>query len=110
MNQQTIEEGKTNAIISYLTIFGTIIAFFLNNERKNEYASFHIRQALGLWLTFFALGYIVGMFDSWLMTLGFWMFFGILFIYGFVNAIAGKAQAVPLVGELYQRLFANFGR
>jgi len=110
MTEQTINEGKSNAIISYLTIFGTIIAYFLNNEKKNEFASFHIRQALGLWLTFFALGYIVGIFDSWFMTLGFWMFFGILFIYGFINALAGKAQAVPLVGELFQRLFANFGK
>ena len=110
MTVQDINDGKSNAIISYLTIFGTIIAFYLNNEKKNAFASFHIRQALGLWLTFFVLGYIVGNFDSWLITFGFYMFFGVLFIYGFINAVSGKAQTVPLVGDLYQKWFSSLGR
>ncbi|MGZ0017882.1 DUF4870 domain-containing protein [Yeosuana sp. AK3] len=109
MSNQAIEEGKTTAIISYLTIIGSIIAILLNNDKKNPFASFHTRQAFGLWLTFFLLGYAVGSFDSWLITLGFWMFFGVLFIYGFINALAGKQQTVPLVGEFYQKLFASIG-
>ncbi|GAA3589117.1 hypothetical protein Q4Q39_14420 [Flavivirga amylovorans] len=110
MTEQDIEKGKTNAIISYLTIFGTIIAFYLNNENKSEFASFHIRQALGLWLTFFALGYIIGIFDSWTISLGFYLFFSVLFIYGFINAVGKKAQMVPLLGALYQKLFTNLGK
>ncbi|WP_147677993.1 hypothetical protein [Algibacter pacificus] len=110
MTAQDIETGRKNAIISYLTIFGTIIAYYLNNENKSEFASFHIRQALGLWLTFFALGYIVGSFDSWLVSMGFYIFFAVLFVFGFTNAISKKAQAVPLVGDLYQKLFANLGK
>lgn len=110
MTEQEIEAGRNNAIISYLTIFGTIIAFYLNNEHKNKFASFHIRQALGLWLTFFALGYIIGSFDSWAISLGFYLFFAVLFIYGFTNAIGRKVQSVPLVGDLYQKIFANLGK
>ena len=110
MTKQDIEVGRRNAIISYLTIFGTIIAFYLNNENKSEFASFHIRQALGLWLTFFALGYIIGSFDSWTISLGFYLFFAVLFIYGFGSALGRKAQAVPLVGNLYQKIFANLGK
>ena len=34
------EEGKTPAIVAYLTIIGTIIAYFMNNENKNPFASF----------------------------------------------------------------------
>jgi len=33
MENQDISEGKNIAVISYLTIFGTIIAFFLNNDK-----------------------------------------------------------------------------
>jgi len=110
MTDETILEGRSYAIISYITIIGTIIAFFINNDKKNDFASFHIRQALGLWLTFFALGYVVGIFDNWLITFAFWLFFGILFIYGFINAVAGKPQAVPIVGEFFQKIFSSIGK
>ncbi|GAA4885517.1 hypothetical protein GCM10023311_05300 [Flaviramulus aquimarinus] len=112
MTKQDIERGRKNAIISYITIIGVIIAYYLNNEDKNKstFASFHIRQSLGLWLTFWALGYIVGSFDSWLVTSSFYLFFAVLFIYGFTNAIGRKAQTVPLVGAFYQKIFANMGK
>ncbi|WP_142786470.1 DUF4870 domain-containing protein [Changchengzhania lutea] len=110
MNEQDVETGKGLAIISYLTIIGTIIAFFMNNDKKNPFTSFHVRQALGLWLTYFILAWVVSWFDSWLATFGFWMFFGVLFIYGFVNAIAGKAQTVPILGDFFQKWFNNIGR
>ena len=110
MTDETILEGRSYAIISYITIIGTIIAFFINNDKKNDFASFHIRQALGLWLTFFALGYVVGIFDNWLITFAFWLFFGILFIYGFINAVAGKPKAVPIVGEFFQKIFSSIGK
>lgn len=111
MTEQDINKGRTHAIISYVTIFGTIIAFYLNNEdaKKSSFASFHVRQALGLWLTFFALGYIVGIYDSWLISSSFYLFFAVLFIYGFTSALSKKATAVPLVGQFYQRIFANLG-
>lgn len=112
MTEQDIERGQKNAIISYITIIGVIIAYYLNNEddKKSAFASFHIRQSLGLWLTFFALGYIIGSFDNWLITSSFYLFFAVLFIYGFTGALAKKTQSVPLVGEFYQKTFENLGK
>jgi uncharacterized membrane protein len=110
MTNQEIEEGKGHAIISYLTIIGTIIAFFMNNDKKNTFASFHTRQALGLWLTYFILAWVVSGFNNWYATLGFWFFFGILFIYGFIHAVMGKPQEVPILGQLFQKWFASIGK
>ena len=110
MTEHYTDEGRKHATISYITIFGTIIAYYLNNDSKNVFASFHIRQALGLWLTFFALGYMVGIFDSWFITSAFYLFFAVLFIFGFVSALNRTTQAVPLVGPLYQKLFTNLGK
>ena len=110
MDQQTIEQGKTLAFISYLTLFGVIIAWVMNMEKRNSFISFHTRQSLGLWLTYMIFGYVVGYFDSWTISIGFWVFFGILFIYGIFSAISGKHNAVPLVGNLYQRIFAAIGK
>jgi uncharacterized membrane protein len=111
MTQQDVDDGKGLAIISYLTIIGTIIAYFMNNDKKSEFTSFHVRQSLGLWLTYFLVGYIlVSPFNSWFITFGFWIFFGVLFIYGLINAISGKTQTVPLLGELFQKWFSSLGK
>ena len=76
MTEQDIDRGRQNAIISYITIIGVIIAYYMNNEdgKKSTFASFHIRQSLGLWLTFFALGYIIGSFNRV-------SYLGILFVF-----------------------------
>ena len=103
-----IEQGKQTAIVSYLTIIGTIIAIFMNSENKNAFASFHIRQALGIFLTFFLLGYPVGYFDNWMVSASFWIFIFILWIYGFINCLNGEMKIVPFLGEIYQKLFKSF--
>lgn len=110
MNQQTIDEGRTMAIVSYLTLIGTLIAFFMNKDKKNPFTAFHTRQALGLWLTYMIFAYLVSGFDSWNITLAFWIFFGILFFYGIFNAFIGKAQPIPLLGDFFQRIFASLGQ
>ena len=110
MTQQEIDEGKGLAIVSYLAIIGIIIAYFLNNDKKNEFTNFHLRQSIGLWLMFHLLGLVVGSFDSWGATSGFYLFFCVLFVYGFISAVSGKVQTVPLLGELFQKWFANIGK
>jgi uncharacterized membrane protein len=110
MTEETIQQGKTMAFVSYLTLVGLLVALVVNGEKRNPFTSFHVRQSLGLWITFMALGYIIGYFDSWLITFAFWIFFGVLFIYSFMTAVSGKAEAAPLVGKLYQRIFSAIGK
>jgi len=107
MTEQTIQEGKTMAFVSYLWLFGLIIAMVMNSEKSNQFTSFHNRQALGLWLTFMALGYFISYFDNWLITMSFWIFYGALFIYAMFTAITGRAIATPIVGSLFQKLFSS---
>ena len=110
MTQQDIEEGKGLSIISYLTIVGIIIAYFSNNDKKNTFTSFHIRQSIGLWLMFHILGFVASAFDSWGVSSGFYMFFCVLFVFGLISAVGGKAQTVPILGELFQKWFINIGK
>lgn len=105
--ENNIQQGKQTAIVSYLTFIGTIIAILMNNENKNTFASFHIRQSLGIFISWFALGYFVSYFDNWGVSSGFYLFIFILWIYGFVGAIQGEQKLVPIVGEFYQKLFKN---
>ncbi|WP_026710824.1 DUF4870 domain-containing protein [Flavobacterium filum] len=102
-----MEQNKNAAIVAYLTIIGAVIAIFMNNENKSAFASFHIRQALGIFLTFFLLGYPIGYFDSWMISSAFYIFFFILWIYGFMGALNNEEKKVPLLGDFYQNIFKS---
>ena len=105
----TSSKGKQTAIVSYLTLVGTVIAIFMNQEEnRSGFASFHIRQALGIFNTFFLLGYPIGYLDNWMVSASFWVIIFILWLYGFMNCLNGEQKSVPLVGAFYQNLFKSF--
>ena len=103
----TVSEGKTAAIVSYLTIIGTIIAYFMNSESKNKFASFHIRQALGIHITFYLIGALMGLFDGDFIIAAFYIFFMILWGYGILTAVSGEAKEIPLLGHYFQKWFST---
>lgn len=109
MTQQDIQDGKGLAIVSYLGIIGIIIAYFMNNDKKNPFISFNVRQSLGLWIMFHLFALIASSFDSWMITSAFYLCFAILIIYALINVVSGKTQTVPLVGDFFQRIFSNVG-
>jgi uncharacterized membrane protein len=108
MDQNTIEEGKTIAIISYMTIIGLIIAYIMNNDKKNPFASFHIRQMIGLVL--------LGLIDSFVIsrisaTLAYIIYLGIivLWVIGLMGAAQGQMKKVPVLGDYFQDWFKGIG-
>ncbi|GGW62454.1 hypothetical protein DFQ11_102387 [Winogradskyella epiphytica] len=110
MNNKTVEEGKTLALVAYLTLLGTLISFFMNQEKRNPFTSFHIRQGLGLGLTYILLGFLVSSFDSFVISMSFWLFFAVLYIYGIFGAITGKLNKIPLLGDFFQNFFKPIGQ
>lgn len=97
-------DPKTLGIIAYLTLIGTIIALVINNSnKKNEHASFHIRQALGLGLTGIVVGFvnIIPILGQIAWILGAIVLF-IMWIIGILGAINGEQKLVPLLGDKYQ--------
>ncbi|RUT71856.1 hypothetical protein D0817_04000 [Flavobacterium cupreum] len=105
----SIEEGKTAAITSYILIVGVLIAMSMNSENKNSFASFHIRQALGLSLAFISFGAIISNFDSFFITFPMWICISVLWSYGIFSAIQGQTRPIPLVGGLFQKWFRSIG-
>ncbi len=106
--QEYTNSGKTIAIISYLTFIGLIIAFVMNNEKKESFASFHIRQSLGLALFGFSLSFIMIIpILGWII--GFLGFFLLLFLWivGIINAANGKEKSVPMLGKKFEEWFKN---
>lgn len=105
----TIEEGKSIAITSYILIVGVLIAMSMNSENKNSFASFHIRQALGLSFTFISFGALTSNFDSFYITFPMWICVSILWTYAIFTAIQGQTKPIPLVGNLFQKWFKSIG-
>lgn len=109
MYDQTVSEGKTIAIVSYITIIGTVIAFVMNQNKRNSFASFHIRQALGIFLTGLIVNFLQRYIDfNWVdLALSLGVF--ILWIAGLIGAIQGEEKRVPLLGDQFQEWFRNIG-
>ncbi len=109
MDTGTVSEGKTIAIISYITFIGTLIAYLMNQKNKNSFASFHIRQAIGLILLGFAINYLSRFLEfGWAGTV---LSTGVvvLWIIGLIGAIQGEEKRVPLLGDQFQEWFKSIG-
>ncbi len=104
MENQTVNEGKTVAIISHFWIIGVIIAFVLNLNKKNSFASFYIRQTLGLNILQFLNGLIVykflGGFAGWIVG----AFLFILWLISFIAVLKEEKKLIPVVGDFFQNL------
>ncbi|MCB0472667.1 MAG: hypothetical protein KDC56_06375 [Flavobacteriaceae bacterium] len=108
MENTTVSEGKTIAIISYITWIGTLIAFIMNNEKKNSFASFHIRQMIGLIILQFIEALIRGFVNGYL-GYAIWVFALVLWIIGIIGAVQGEEKKVPLLGDQFQDWFKSIG-
>lgn len=97
-----LKDGKTIAIIAHMTIIGWIIALIMNSNTKNVYASFYIRQSLGIMLgiIIFSIIPIIG----WIIALGFF----ILWIISLLGALSGELKHVPFFGNRFQIWFSAF--
>lgn len=101
--ENSIEKGKTAAITSYILGIGVFIAMSMNAEDKNSFASFHIRQGLGITITFISLGLILGNFNSLMISVPMWIFVFALWSYGIITALKGETKPMPLLGNLFQK-------
>jgi uncharacterized membrane protein len=100
------DEGKKIAIISYITLIGTIIAYFMNNDKKNKFAAFHIRQMIGINLLYIVNYFVVTRisgYASWIISI----LILILWVFGFAGAIQGQEKKAPVVGDMFQDWFKS---
>ncbi len=105
MDYNTVNQGKTIAIISYITFIGTVIAFIMNQEKRNAFAAFHIRQALGISLFSFINTLLIARYlDGFsVAAIGIGLF--ALRIIGFFGAFQGETRKIPLFADIFQDWF-----
>ena len=101
-------EDRTVAILAYITIIGFIVAIVMHGSKKTALGAYHLRQALGLFITAIVGGIglaitVVGLF----LLPFFWLAMLILAIMGLLAAASGQQKPLPLLGARYQKWFAN---
>ena len=105
-------DGKTIAIISYLTWIGWIIAFILYNSNKSRLAAYHLRQTLAL-MILSILVYIVQImlifipFLGWAIAILLWIGLVVLWVFGLIAAINGEEKPMPVIGPMAQNMFSG---
>lgn len=115
-----VQEDRTAAIVSYLTIIGFIVAIVIHSSKKTALGAFHLRQVLGfiviglvagvaggIGAAVFAVIPVLGPILVFLIWAALWVGGLLLWLIGLLSAIQGKRTPVPVVGEPIQRWFAN---
>ena len=98
-------QGKTTAIIAYMTMLGALIAITMNIEPKHDFARFHTRQAFGLHLVFIGCAIFLSTAFNKYAWYGLYLFYIVLWFYGFIGALNNSKKEVPLVGNYFQKWF-----
>lgn len=102
------DDGKVIAIISYITLLGLIVAFIMNNDKKIPLASFHIRQSLGITMSYLVLTFVnvIPLLGQIVFAVG-GIFLLVLWVIGLLGAINQKQEPVPVLGERFQQWFSS---
>lgn len=109
---QVDSNGKTTAIVSYITLIGWLIAYFaMYKDNKSSFAAYHLRQSLFLQLTAFVLS-AIGMFlmaipGMYYVIMILQIVLIILWVMGLIAAINGQEKPVPVVGGMAQSMFSG---
>ena len=93
-----VNENKVIAAIGYIWIL-FLIPLLL--KRDSDFAQYHAKQALVLFVVGTVIGFIVWVpIIGWLLGIGSF----ILFVIGIVNALSGEKKPLPVIGKYAEQL------
>lgn len=100
-DETNLNDGKNIAIIAHITLIGWVIALVMNNNSKNEFASFYIRQMLGLMIVSFLLYFIPII--GWIINIAVM----VLWLLSVIGAAGGEKKLTPVLGAYFQDWFKS---
>ncbi|AFL82245.1 hypothetical protein Aeqsu_2795 [Aequorivita sublithincola DSM 14238] len=101
---KTVSPGKTTALIAYAPFVGFIIAFFINKEENNDFATWHIKNMFGLFLLFMVSLIVQSQVDLRTGDI-IWFICFLLWIYCWIMAYFYKEKGIPFLSEKFQQWF-----
>ncbi|MEY3397869.1 MAG: hypothetical protein RL220_463 [Bacteroidota bacterium] len=92
------DDGRSVAILAYMWIPGWVIALILNGKNPTPLGSFHIRQALGIWIISLFIPFRWTMWSIGIIT-------AILWLIGLISAVNSEEKPIPFIGQYFQDWF-----
>ena len=102
-------DNKTLSIVSYITIIGWVIAYFVGKEKADDLLKYHLKQGFGLFIFSFIWGILISILTgvTGIYFLSFLSYISlILMIIGIINAVNSVKKPLPIIGKMFEN---NFG-
>ncbi len=97
-----VEENKAIAAIGYL---GILFLIPLLAKKDSPFAQYHAKQGMVLFIFEVIFSFIVVIpILGWVISPIGWLFAFILFIMGIINALGGKKQPLPVIGQFAEKI------
>ncbi|WP_316803857.1 DUF4870 domain-containing protein [Pedobacter nototheniae] len=111
----TTDDGKSAAIVSYITLIGWLISYFaMYKDNKTALSTYHLRQSLLLHLSIIviniALTIIIMIIPSVILaylSYVIYLVYIVFVIIGAVSASNSQRKPLPLIGEKAQTMFPS---
>jgi uncharacterized membrane protein len=99
-------DAKVKAIVAHLWWIGWVIALVVNMNQKEEYASFYIRQSLGIWIAGIGVSVLsVIPFFGWIVAIAGGITLFVFWLMSLIWSISGEMKTVPWIGGYFQDWF-----
>lgn len=104
-------DEKTIGILSYIGPIGLVVAILMDKD-KTPFTRFHIRQNIGIcltWLAIYAISIIISRISGFLgmifLIANFIPF--IMWVIGLIGAVNGEKKLAPILGDKFQEWFKS---
>lgn len=90
------------AVVAYLLFFVPLLV----DAKNDPFVKYHIKQGLGLFILGIGVS-VVNMFMPhlfWFVELGLSLGMLVLFVLGVMNALGGKKEPLPIIGQMSEKI------
>ena len=105
-------DNKTLSIVSYITIIGWVIAYFVGKDKADDLLKYHLKQGFGLFIFSFIWGILISILAG-VTGIGMIRILGlvnlILMIIGIINAANNVKKPLPIIGKMFENNFGFIG-
>ena len=105
-------DNKTLSIVSYLSIIGWIIAYFVGKDKADDLLKYHLKQSFGLFLFSIVWGILISILVgvTGIYSLSFLIYISlVLMIIGIINAANSAKKPLPVIGKMFENNFGFIG-